>query len=368
MLDDLEPSVGLLHRRLAALDQARHACRAWGARAGVPVQEIKGLAISTLYEPGCRDMNDIDVMVPNVDDAWALAAFLRADGYDYYEHELPWLKRWAGQWLYGQITMDTKRADDRIRIDIHFGGYCVRHCGLLMPHLCSDAGRETPTTADALILLANNAHDACVRQKDLNDFYALLSRPTPSVDWPVFRAQSVAVGIAGYWTSFQRALRHCMRLDPATESTLESSLNPESGDEGVLPFGRYEWAHRRRIIIRHAAALGRPNLISAALNAFSAYTQYRRPRRVRVVRLFGSTGRCVRFLHARRCVRLVPQRTSTNHPDSGARTPIAGASLLRIVEAGRRTYVVNATGERFAPTIMQRLVRRGQPADLPYDT
>jgi hypothetical protein len=366
--DGLRSQVSSMKQRLSVLERARLLCRQWAAEQEVRLGEIKGLAVSAMYESASRDMNDIDVMVRTVDEAWSLTAYLRRAGYGYYPYELPWLKRWQGDWLYGQVTMSAVDSGEEVRIDIHFGGYCVRHCGLLVPSVSGSAGGATPNTADALILLANNAHDACVRQKDLNDFYLLTLKSGPSVDWHEFRTHAEQTGIGPYWRSLRRALEESMDLTGEQRSALAASADIEGKDEGTLPFGRYEWKHRRAIIVRHSYLLGRPNSIASWRNAITAFLQYRRPRRVRAVRIFGSAGGCVRKLSPGRCVRLVPQHGTETESggDLTAQRPIPGTTLLRVRRIRLRTYVESDFGDRFSPTVFQRLVGRGQPVRLPY--
>jgi hypothetical protein len=99
---------------------------------GIGVAGIKGLATRELYaDSSTRDVGDLDVMVTGVDDAWRLAGWLRARGYDWYAEELPWLKRdEATGRVYGQVPVRKYVGLAPLRVGVHFGGYSVRHCRL----------------------------------------------------------------------------------------------------------------------------------------------------------------------------------------------------------------------------------------------
>ncbi|MGW4802130.1 nucleotidyltransferase family protein, partial [Nonomuraea sp. NPDC004297] len=152
---------------------------------GLPVWALKGLSARRMYsDPQLRDLGDLDLMVATFDDAVRLTGALRELGYGFNRHELPWIKRTSGpRDLYGQFSLHHRDPAHSPGIDLHFGGYSIRHCALHpLPELDKTPGLSYLTPAQNLpMMVGNAAGDHKITTKDLNDLALALDQPDVNV-------------------------------------------------------------------------------------------------------------------------------------------------------------------------------------------
>lgn len=228
-------------------------------RIGISAWGIKGVAALRWYQdPADRDLGDVDVMVSSVVDGFALTAELLAAGYDYDERELPWLKRDYDGTLYGQANLRSEPPGARPNIDIHFGGYSVRHSGRLpVPVMPGSHGLSYYDMQSNLpMIVGNSAGDCWITVKDMNDLYLALSR-TDELDWPPLLESLREVRLLEFFNQMLRMLPRTHALEPATEELL-ARLTPLIGRsrEWPAPGPQRSTVRRSLTTTLHAARLG----------------------------------------------------------------------------------------------------------------
>jgi hypothetical protein len=353
---------GLLRRLLAeAWDELDTAAR----ELGLPVAGIKGLATRGLYADGStRDVGDLDLMVTDADQAWQLAGWLRARGYEWYPEELPWLKRDAATGrVYGQVPVRKYVGPVPLRVDVHFAGYSVRHCRLA-PTTVSGTGLHVWGPAENLpLLLGNAAGDYVIRLKDINDV-TLMLEAEPRLDWEPALRRVREVGLDRFWNAVVDEVLRTSELSDRARSLATELRFPGVRPERV-PLGEKDWSRRCRATVADAFRSG-SGPAQQVQRAWGAWRYYRRPLELRVTDRCRHGRRNARLLDSLRndvCVRLVPTRMvrersgSTVSPvrlDPAAGSLIPGTRTLRRQVLDGHSYALIG-GEAFATTVFSDL-------------
>ncbi|MFI5925873.1 hypothetical protein ACIA3K_07780 [Micromonospora sp. NPDC051543] len=332
-------------------------------RMGMPIWTIKGLgALEWYQDPYARDIGcDVDVMVTDVDHAMTLTTWLRStEGYDYTRQELPWLKATAAGEVYGQVNLS--HPDPEIpSVDIHFGGYSVRHCGwlpLIGPTPPPGLHSYSPT-GTVLHVVANSAGDYFVLAKDLNDLAAALS--DDRIDWDVVLSNLDAVALTGYLGYLLGEVIAFQALDEPLLAKAQrlrdrcpaKRLRPATADY----WGASHWRRRWIGTSLHAFELGRRRSLKEGVRLGVSAARYYRPRLKLAVRKDAEPLRLAQ-LTSWECIRLVPTDVaaelvspapprSTEEPD-GARDPLG--KQIEIVRTGAGD-LVRTPDTVFVPTL-----------------
>lgn len=332
---------------------------------GIAAAGIKGYSAVALYErPADRDAGDIDVMVNTVDDAWRLVGWLRRRGYDWCQYELPWIKRAPDGHIYGQAAVWKWHGEIPARIDVHFGGYSVRHCRLV-PCPVEDRGLYRLDPLHNLpLLLGNAAGDFFVRLKDVNDIVLML-RTVAQEDWAPALEPVRAAGLGPFWNALLAEVLRTSDLS-GYQRDLARRLRFRGTPGEHVPFGRQVWRARARATVADAYRAGRSERGAGTglARAWSAYRYYRRPLRTTVAATCHHRGGAALLLDDLRhdvCVRLIPtsmiralgdgkRPARAAGPAPATAHPLTGSGLLRAETAGRHCYV-RAGGEVFATTV-----------------
>lgn len=323
---------------------------------------VKGLAFRDWYpEREYRDVGDLDLWVPDPDEAWQLARALRDEGWVYQDEELPWLKRDArGGRLYGQIRMWAGPGDPDIYIDIHYGPfYSVRHCGVL-PVRRPERGRTLAPADNLAMMVGNAANDHFITIKDVNDLYLALDRD--DVDWERLLAVLRSGGIERFLVHMVDRLRRCVALDERHRHRLATLPLPRRAEfPAPLPTSLSR-SRRWLTTVAHAARTARvtPGLPAARTTAAAA-RHYALPLRLRVV---DAVSRPLRIGVADNatCVRLVPreQLAAAGGPLPAAAPeprPLPGCRTLTVTSLSYGD-VVRCGPDTFLPTVDYAVDRR----------
>lgn len=331
---------------------------------GIDVFGIKGLAAREHYaDQAVREIGDWDVYVRSEQSAWALAGWLRNHDFDYDEQELPWFKREleSGR-LYGQVRLGRTVHDVKVFIDIHYGGYSVRHCGLLEVRVSPmEPGWHMLDQPQNLVMgVANAAGDQFITVKDINDL--MLALDDPSLDWEAVRSGIASVGLQGFFNAMLSRVREIGELSP--EATRRAEAVAFEGDsEPLPPIWAPDGRQRERVTVRHAYAQGRRHSLSQGVVAgVTAAKYYGADLSLQVVR----RRRRATLPKARpwTCVRLVPTPLATRLSGSGPapssladssavvldKTNVSASGAVRCVQTPAGD-LVEAAGELFLPTV-----------------
>lgn len=334
---------------------------------GLTVAVMKGAAARAWYpRPAERNVNDLDIWVPDDSSAWILADSLQAAGWRYNNGELPWVKATADGTAYGVINL-LAPARDVPQVDLHYGAYSVRHCA----YLCVGTGRALVPTADGWVchedadvlaaILANAAGDAFVTVKDIND--AVLCACRAQVEWQRVRHLLDVAGLREFAASVALAAAvvygDVTQPVPAVE-VLRSELGGRRPERVpvAIPVGRW---HRASITTRHSWRIGaRSGWWAGAHRLVTAMAYYTARLAVRVVRGPGSPISWTAQPRPWRCLRLVPLHLAAGLLRGGAdaqgelRPPVsAPGEFRREMIAG--VSVVQVCRETFVPTVYGRL-------------
>ncbi|WP_030378780.1 MULTISPECIES: nucleotidyltransferase family protein [unclassified Streptomyces] len=344
--------------------------------AGVRCFLIKGMAARTLYErPEDRDTGDIDVWVPTADEACALSASLMGAGFDVDPHELPWLKATPDGLVYGQMLLRVQAdAEMSVSVDIHFGGYSVRHCGLL-PLDPGNAGpglHRLDSEQNLPVLIANAAGDFFTPLKDLNDLYLYLDPDIAAVDWDKVRKQLSSAGLESYFDGMLDRVARWYALEPRRRRRMAGLRFGARHEPAPSPFAP-QWYHRWGVTTAHAARLGLRQSARAGLRcATTAARYYGRHLRLDVDRSRRAHRHAVRMresLNPWTCVRLVPVDLASEllpgvspvgggtpaYADSTGRSwTLPGASGVRVIELADGD-LVTVNDRVYVPTVWYRL-------------
>ena len=347
----------------SCLDRTRTEVRAAVADVGIRAADIKGGSVLQLYSVRShRDVGDVDVMVDDADAAWRLAEVLRSQGFRWCDFELPWIKRDPDDGrVYGQVQVANAKLDVAVRVDIHFGGYSLRHCRRIDLPL----GRPGYSALDPMenlpCLLGNSAGDFLIRLKDVNDMCLMLEAyPRPA--WGTALDLVRRHHLSAFWNRLLDVVRRTSRLSDQASVLLESLVIPGLRPERT-PLGVYDHRRRSWVTAADAFAWGRERLgpgrgIAVAIGA---YRYYRKRHELSVGPCrHRNDARLLDDLSNETCVRLVPvDLLRTLSPaDAGSvdniraqeAQPIPGTVSITRVDRNPHSYVI-AAGEVFAPTL-----------------
>lgn len=327
---------------------------------------IKGYSTRGLYPaPEQRDLGDIDLMARDVDDAWRLAGWLRDKGFGWSEWELPWIKRDVEtDRLYGQVAMWKFEDGIPIRVDVHFGGYSVRHCRLVPIEVNGTGLHVIDPVANLPMLLGNAAGDFYIRLKDVNDVIGMV-RADPPLDWDRGLRVVAEHGLERFWNSLLEMVLESSALAPDEEKLVRGLRFDRRGTERV-PFGQPHWRRRCRATVADAFRAGAPGGPAERLRlAWSAYRYYRRPLGIEPpseCRHGKGQVDALRRMRNDVCVRLVPTELlrelggveGDTRSDAVEESPIRGSAELTEVLAAGHTYLRSGP-TLFALTIMEPL-------------
>jgi hypothetical protein len=363
LLDAFRARIAPTLRRQESVAEIVHEVDGLAVELGIAVAGIKGLSARSMYDlPEQREVSDVDVHVAHETDAWKLTAGLRSRGFTFDEEELPWVKTVpATGHVYGQSRLGRVIDEDgyRLYVDVHFGGYSVRHCGLIP----LDAPSSPPgyslvqLTPNLPLLVANAAGDCFVTVKDLNDLYLYLARA--DVDLDAAAEVLARAGLGEFLAWMIERLRAMFDLDPVRSAAADRLAAAATPERGLSLLGT-SWRRRWWLTVQHAARLDRAeSLASAARATWSAATYYWKPLRLHV-----DSRRRRRRVAAPdpdrwTCVRLVPVDVLATLDEGSPHTSASNrvGSIEREPLALEDGDLVTAAGELFVPTSTYRLDR-----------
>jgi hypothetical protein len=343
---------------VAELDQA-------GRELGICVLGIKGLATAPYYpNPALRDIGDWDVYVASERAAWELTAWLRSRGYEYDEDELPWFKRDLEKGrLYGQIRLGKTSGGVKVFIDIHFGGYSVRHCGLIPVQLpAGDPGWQLADRSQNIVMcVANAAGDQFITAKDINDLMLALEDMT--LHWSAVRTSITRAGLQGFFNGLLIRVREIGGLSQgAVRRAEEIAFGGE--DEPLPPLWAPDGDQRREVTVRHAYALGRRHSVLRGIVARTTAARYynadltlRAANRRRAALPTARPWRCVRLVPVPLAMRLIGPGGAQPQAAISGRVPLSPDRALEQVRTPSGDLIA-AAGELFLPTVYYRLSER----------
>lgn len=325
---------------------------------------IKGLALRAWYaESSHRDVGDLDLWIPDVDEAWRLTRALRREGWVYQDNELPWFKRDVRGQLYGQIRLWAGVEQPDVYADIHYGPfYSVRHCAVLRLRE-PDGGRVMAPAENLAMMVGNAANDHFITVKDVNDMYLALDRD--DVDWERLLATLRGARIERFFALMVDRLHRCTRLDERRRERLRMLRLPRWREfPGPLPT---EWSWRRRWMttVVHAGRTARATAgLPVVRTVGGAAWYYARPLRLRLVDAVRRPLR-VDVADNARCVRLVPPEQVAAGagalppaaPSRAEARPLPGCQTIDVVSLPHGD-VVSCGPDRFLPTVDYAIDRR----------
>jgi len=347
----------------ACLDRTRAEVRRAVAELGVRAADIKGGSVLPLYSVRSRrDVGDVDVMVDDADAAWRLAEALRSAGFRWCDFELPWIKRDPvdGR-VYGQVQLANAKLDVAVRVDIHFGGYSLRHCRRIDLPLRKPGYSVLDPMENLPCLVGNSAGDFLIRLKDVNDV-CLMLEAYPRPEWDSALDVVRQHHLAAFWNRLLDVVRRTSRLSDPASAVLESLVIPGVRPERT-PLGVFD--HRRRCWVTAADAFAwgreRQGPGRAVVVAFGAYRYYRKRHELSVGPCrHRNDARLLDELTSETCIRLVPVDLLRTLSPAGAEPadtiraeeaePIPGTVSIARVDRKPHSYVI-AAGEVFAPTL-----------------
>lgn len=274
----------------------------------IPVWLIKGAAARRWYDrPELRDVSDIDIMVPDIRSAFALAQKLRRHGFSYEPQEIPWFKRdIVSGALYGQINLRFPADVGPPSVDIHFAGYSVRHCGFLpLPTgLSSEGGLSYFTHEQNLpLLIGNAAGDHRITTKDVNDLLITLGQR--DLHWEHILDVLETAQLLGFFRCMLDRLVATAIPSPDVTEVVRDLLR-RSRPEAPRPLPSFEDARRWAATTAHAWHIGRGESVARGVawtvSAARYYAGALRPHLGRSSRPFR-----IRSLDPATCVRLLPR-------------------------------------------------------------
>ncbi len=302
---------------------------------------MKGLAAREYYRDSglARDLGDLDLWVQDPSNATLTWSNCLNHQYWFNSREYPWLKWAADGQIYGQVNLRPHRPDgshdsSRPDIDVHFGGYSVRHCGR-MPRLMreirsNEFGQRFVSPDDCLLqMIINAAGDHRITSKDLLDVVVLsrvLEDPAATAE------QIVVLGLGGFFNRMRKQLTaHGILI--SIQGFDRISLEKPAPSQSLVK--------TRRTIVTAAHAWrvspsGRKNQASASATRYYAKRlALHAPRRQPFRPILDPTA----------CIRLIPLGVDYE-------TPPSKLPLFRpcTVDDGV-DLVVSWMGYRFAPTI-----------------
>jgi hypothetical protein len=352
---DIREAAAKRDRLSAAIESARPMVQAIAAEHTIPLAWIKGVPMKALYEVAkFRDLGDLDVLTNTIDNAWTLASHLRERGFGWSNNELPWIKRdvSTGE-LYGQFAVWKwiNGLGLAVRVDIHFGGYSVRHCAHMdvpvPPGVTSlDVLRNVP------LIVANAAGDFAIRLKDLNDLAVMLLKFPRLDQWRDVLEILGSVDLYGFWNRMLIALETNVELDKAAQELAHLLYRPNVEEEHAL-VGRANLAERALATVAHARRVG--GQVFGDRYAASAYQYYVTPaertfsircKHESIASLIDTLANdtCVQLMSAALIRERFPsadawQEGSQMDTSAQHAANVDGSSLLRTWSDGQHTYI-----------------------------
>lgn len=278
---------------------------------GIALWGIKGLAAQKRYtEPNLRDLGDLDLMVASFDAAVDLTERLRELGFRFNRRELPWLKRSRETGgIYGQFSLRSITPERMPGLDLHFGGYSVRHCGL---HVLTDVDMTPGLSYFTLqqnmpLMVGNAAGDHRITTKDLNDLAVALT--ADEIDWRHLMRQLEAVDLTKFFAvmvdEFVRYFDGYEAGAAYSKSELPALLDGVRR-EVPRPGGAGEQRKRWAVTVRHSYSLGvRHSRLRALQTTVSAARYYWGSLQPKVTRGRGPRPQLPDLCNWK-CVRLIP--------------------------------------------------------------
>jgi hypothetical protein len=366
----LAPHAAVARARQQTCDEVIADLDAAGRELGFAVFGLKGLVSRTFYpDARLRDLGDTDVFLSTGDDAWRLARWIRERGWDYDERELPWFKGDPKTGAaYGQIRLTKSRDNCSHFVDIHYGGYSIRHCGLYrFSGLPGEPGWHLiPREQNLVATVANAAGDDFITLKDLNDLYFAWSDPSLDIRQTYDHLRKLE--LARFFATMTKRLDELFDLSalPSPERVVRTmTLKPEPSPPLAAPVGRLRW----RVTVTHAFRTGKDQSIaSGVVAAITAARYYSSRLRLHARSRSWRTLRLPPF-NSRTCVRLVPVGLALRRLGAMAATPPSPVRLpapqtqpidgFQLLRAGRISsgYVLFAGDEAFIPTVYYDISR-----------
>lgn len=293
---------------------------------GIEVSAVKGLAAQLAYpDPSVRDLGDLDLMVADADTAIRLTHRLLDYGYDFHSMEWPWIKRSVDSGvIYGQFSLKHGDVTQNPAIDLHFGGYSIRHCGLHALDVREPApGLSYYSMQQNLpLIIGNSAGDHEITTKDLNDL--ALAMTDPAIDWALLLTELRAVNLLGFFKRMVDALEATSLQGIYQDSPLPALLK---GVRREIPGPKLSWARQRRwaVTVLHAYDTGaRHSRIHAGKTSLTALRYYWGDRTVKVRPRPNQSAPRLPALNNWTCVRLIPMAmldgSRRNGDDSASRS------------------------------------------------
>lgn len=334
--------------------------------AGIGLSLIKGFPMQRLYEvQDFRDLGDIDALTSSIDDAWILCEALAHEGFEWCKFELPWIKRDRfTQRLYGQFAVWKWMGELAIRVDIHFGGYSVRHCGL-MDAPASSTHDELDPMENLPLVVANAAGDFVVRMKDLNDLYVMLTNYPDHRDWAVALDTIANVHLQGFWNRLLSCLSEFMDLSPSDRELLER-LRYADQELEAAPVGQSDVHGRTQATVRHALTVGGetagPRFASSAMEYYGTPHEHRL-----ATTCTHNDSNTIAELNNDTCVQLISPEVFRDLVEYGHeevtasgidaityRVPLSGSRLFEVATDGKHAFLA-VDRKKFATTILGTL-------------
>lgn len=320
---------------------------------------MKGMAAREWYPTAyARDVGDVDLWTPTVDDAFRIVGVLRELGYDYETAELPWLKRDLDGTLIGQVKL--LHENGRAAVDLHAGPYSIRYCGLIRFGRSAESrpwGTMSPED-NLCAVIGNIAGDCFIDAKTMNDVLLLLSpREGGRLDLDYVAGTLAEAGLSEFTNALLDAITSACAVGDHQAAAMVRLRRGSAAEN--LELAREPDAQRRvRAVVDHAEAVARRmtgDVHAARRIAGQARTAYETPKRYQLVRLDEERS-FLPELNPWTCLRLAPQRTlrdlfqrdvSLSFPVDRT-TPLApGLDLL----AGRIGNLVRFGDDVFVPTL-----------------
>jgi putative nucleotidyltransferase-like protein len=278
----------------------------------VDVLLMKGVAAREWYPSAyTRDVGDVDLWTPTVDDAFRIVSVLHELGYDYETAELPWLKRDLDGTLIGQIKL--LHENGRAAVDVHAGPYSIRYCGLIRFRKSSGLpswGTMSPED-NLCAVIGNVAGDCFIDAKTMNDVLLLLGRHEgTSLDLDYVADTLADAGLAGFTNALLDAIASACAVNDH-QAVAIACLRRGSVSEDLGLSREPDTRRRVQAVVDHAEAVARRMTGDAAAAhriANQARVAYETPKRYRMVRLDEDRS-FLPELNPWTCLRLAPQRT-----------------------------------------------------------
>ena len=361
VVEQLAPNVARLVRLRAELPSTLAFLADLGVELGIGVGVFKGVAARQWYaDPDARDFGDLDLCLRSFSDAQRLASALRdSAGYMFHPSEHPWLKRRLGDGpIYGQILLEDVTGE-RMALDIHFGGYSVRHCAHLDIAVPDEPGLHYLEPAQNLAAMINNAAgDHFVSMKDVNDLLI------GSAQFPDDLSRAFQLAADAKLDSFASVLvalvAETSSTTPAQDSVLSQAARRFRAEPDA-PTRTDSWTRRWVATAIHAFRVGRArSLRDGVALAVDAAQYYRKRMSLQVVDDAGDAPGDI-HLDQHTCLKLVPLHLLEGADTGGTDRVVPGrgtvlADELRVISTAAGP-LISIRDEVFVPTVTHRVPR-----------